>query len=287
LSRPNTWLRRLLSEPLTHFVVLGAILFVCGRLYQQHVNTYRIDVTPAHVAELARKYQLQFGALPDPQTLEVLIHDDVNDEVLFRQALALKLDQDDEIIRSRLVQKQKFIMQNLHPPAEPTDAQLGAYYAAHADRYSAPPRTTFSHIYFSADQGGDAAAQQRARAALAKLGPGVTRDPDLGDPFPDLYDFSAYEPDQVDRLFGHTPFADAVFTAPVGRWSGPYRSAYGWHLIYVDARTPGGRPPLSAVRDRVRTDFLQDAQDKANTAAFDQLARKFTVVRDDRKPAAK
>ena len=276
-------LRRALAEPVTHFVILGAILFVCGTLYQRHADIYRIDVTPAHAAELARKYQLQYGDPPDPRTLEVLIRNDVNDEILFRQALALKLNQDDEIIRSRLVQKEKFLMQNLHAPPEPTDAQLAAYDAAHADRYSAPPRATFSHIYFSADQGGDAAAQARARAVLAKLGPGVTREPDLGDPFPDLYDFSAYEPDQVSRLFGHTSFADAVFAAPVGKWSGPYRSAYGWHLIYVDARTPGGRTPLSAVRDRVRSDFLQDAEDKANAAAFYQLARKFTIVRDDRK----
>ena len=76
---------------------------------------------------------------------------DVHDEILYRQGLALKLDQDDMIVRRRVVQKMQFLMQDLNPPAEPTVAQLQAYYDAHAAKYIKPPRATFSHIYFSAD----------------------------------------------------------------------------------------------------------------------------------------
>jgi parvulin-like peptidyl-prolyl isomerase len=87
----------------------------------------------------------------------------------------------------------------------------------------------------------------------------------------------------VVRLFGHTQFADALFKAPVGKWSGPFHSAYGWHLIYIDARKSEESPALSTVREAVRTDFLQDAQDKENRAAFADLARQYTIVREDRK----
>jgi len=274
------WLwRRLASEPLVHFALLGLILFLAGRLYEAHANLYRIEISPAHVAQLSRKYALQFGHPPDPSTLETLIRDDTRDEILFRQGQAMKLGQDDEIVRRRVVQKEQFLLQNLNPPAEPTEAELSAYYDDHKAAYAAPARVTFSHIYFAAAQGGDAAAKARARAVLAKLAQGVTRAPERGDPFPDLYDFSAFEPEQVVRLFGHTPFAEAVFSAPVGRWSGPFQSAYGWHLIYVDNRTAGEQAPLSEVRERVRTDYLQDAQDRANTAAFDKIAKRFTIVR--------
>jgi hypothetical protein len=282
-GRVRGLLRRLMREPLTHFAILGAALFLCGRLYEARTNVYRIEVTPAHVAQLSRKYALQFGRPPDPATLRSLIREDIHDEILFRQGRLLKLDQDDEIVRRRVVQKEQFLLQNLAAPPEPTDAQLASYYNAHAARYAAAPRATFSHIYFEAGPGGDQAAQARARAVLAKLAPGVTRAPELGDPFPDLYDFSAFEPEQVARLFGHTPFSDAVYTAPVGRWSGPYRSAYGWHLIYVDARETARQAPLADVRDRVRSDLLQDAQDRANAAAFNKVARRFTVVRADGK----
>jgi len=282
MSDANTWWRRLAGEPLVHFLLIGAVLFIAARAYQAHTDIYRIEVTPAHVAQLAHKYALQFGGPPDAATLEQIVQEDIHDEVLFRQGKTLKLDADDEIVRRRVVQKAQFLLQNLSAPADPTEAQLRAYYQAHAAKYAEPPRVTFSHIYFAADKGGDAAAEARARAALARLKPGVTRAPDLGDPFPDIYDFSGYDAEQVARVFGHTPLIAAVLQAPVGRWSGPYRSAYGWHLLYVSARTAAGEASFDTVADRVRSDYAQTAQDAANAAAFAKVARRFTVVRADK-----
>ena len=272
---------RILAEPLAHFVIIGLILFIAGRIYQVQTNTYRIVVTPRHVAQLANDYALQFGTPPSAQTLEALVKRDVDDEMLLRQGLALKLDQDDEIIRRRVVQKMQFLTQDMNPPAEPTEAELRAYFNAHVARYVTQPRATFTHIYFSADRAGDAVAEARAAAVLRALPNGATRAPDRGDPFPDLYDFSAFEPEQVQRLFGQTPFAAAVFSGPTGRWIGPVRSGYGWHLLYIDGRQPPARPALADVRDRVRTDDLQDAQEAANQQAFGRLARRFSVVRED------
>ncbi len=266
----------LLNEPLVHFVVAGALLFAAGHIYESQTSIYRIVLTSKHIAQLGNDYALQFGAQPDSQTLDALIRRDLHDEMLYRQGLALKLDQDDMIVRRRVVQKMQFLMQDLNPPAEPTSAQLQAYYDAHAAKYVAPARSTFTHIFFSADRPD---AQRRALAVLATLSDKTIRAPDRGDPFPDLYDFSAYEPEQVERLFGHTPFSEAVYSAAPGHWAGPFRSGYGWHLLYVDARQPQARPPLAAIRDRVRTDYLQDAQDAMNKKAFDDLAAKFTIVR--------
>ena len=273
---------RLAREPLVHFLLAGFVLFAAGQAWRRHESLYRIEVTPAHVAQIANSYALQFGLRPDPPTLEALVQRDIHDEMLFREGEALKLGQDDEIVRRRIAQKMQFLVQDLSPPAEPSEAQLAAYYAAHAARYATPARATFSHVFFSAQASGDAAAKARAAAVLKTLPNDLSRAPDRGDAFPDLYDFSAYGPQQVARLFGHTPFTQAVFAAPVGRWSGPYRSAYGWHLIHVDAREAPGRQPFGEVRDAVRTDYLQDAQGAANDAALAKLARRFTVVRDDR-----
>mgnify|MGYP001555650397 CR=1 FL=1 len=282
IARAGRLLLRVLKEPLFHFALAGSALFIAGRFYQEQTSVYRIVETPAHTAQIANEYALQFGSQPDAPTLKALVQRDLHDEILFRQGLAMGLDKDDEIVRRRVVQKMQFLLQDLHPPAEPTDAELTAFYNAHKDRYVQPAHVTFSHIYFTSGSGGPDAAKKRAETILAKLPAGTTRAPDLGDPFPDLYDFSNYDVEQVSRLFGHTPFADALFKAPVGKWSGPFRSAYGWHLIYIDARKSDEQPPLSKVRDAVRTDYLQDAQDKANHAAFADLARQYTIVRQDR-----
>jgi peptidyl-prolyl cis-trans isomerase C len=278
--------RRLLSEPLTHFIIAGAVLFIAGQAWQSGHNAHRVVVTPAHLNQLANDYALQFGARPDGPTMDALVKRDLHDEILYREGVALKLDQDDQIVRRRVVQKMQFLIQDLNAPSEPTDAQLQAYYDAHAAHYAAPARTTFSHIYFSADKGGDATAKARATAVLKTLSDKTARAPDKGDPFPDLYDFSAYAPDQVERLFGKGEFAAAVQAAPVGHWSGPYRSGYGWHLIYVDARQGSSRPALKDVRDQVRNDDLQEAQDVANQQAFNKLAKNYSVVVKDRAGSA-
>jgi parvulin-like peptidyl-prolyl isomerase len=264
---------KLLREPLVHFCVLGVLLFAASSIYRRHVDAHRIVVSPERTAQLANRYALQFGAPPDAATLASLIEQDTHEEMLFRQGLALHLDRDDEIVRRRVVEKMRFLLQDRAAPAEPSDAQLEQFYTAHSARYAAPERVTFTHVYFS----GDETARSRAQAALAELKQGRVSPRELGDAFPDLYDFAGYEPDQVVRLFGRTPFADAVLTVTLGEWSGPYHSSYGWHLVRVDARQPARQASFAEVRERVRTDYLAHAQDEANTAAFAKLARDFTV----------
>jgi hypothetical protein len=267
-----------MREPLVHFCVLGIVLFLAGESYRRNVDLHRIVITPERAAQIANRYALQFGARPDAATLAMLVDRDAHEEILFRQGLALHLDRDDEIVRRRVVEKMRFLLQDGQAPSEPGDAELARYYAAHATHYVTPVRVTFSHVYFSAGEGDDA-ARLRAGQALAKLVQAGGRARDLGDPFPDLYDFAAYEPDQVFRLFGRTPFSDAVLSAPVGEWSGPFKSSYGWHLIHVDARQPARHPDLAEVRDRVRRDYLEQAQSESNADAFARLARDFTIVR--------
>jgi peptidyl-prolyl cis-trans isomerase C len=180
-------------------------------------------------------------------------------------------------VRRRVVQKMQFLLHDVQAPPEPQEAELSAYFEQHADRYVTPARVTFSHVYISADQG-DEVGRVRAQHALERANQGV-EPRTLGDPFPDLYHFAAYEPEQVERLFGRSEFSTAAFSAPLGRWIGPYRSGYGWHLIRVEARQESQPPLFVDVRERVRTDFLLDEQERRNIAAFNELASEYEVVR--------
>jgi hypothetical protein len=205
----------------------------------------------------------------------------VREEILYREGLRLGLDRDDEIVRRRIVQKAQFLLQDTVAPAEPGATQLDAYFRQHASRYVAPVRTSFSHVFVAADAG-ESAGRQRAQAILARLKPASPRAPAAGDPFPDRYDFADYDPQQTERLFGASEFTRAVPQAPMGRWSGPFRSAFGWHLLYVAARQPAHTLTLDAARDQVRADYLREAQAQANARAYAELARRYTVIRSDR-----
>jgi parvulin-like peptidyl-prolyl isomerase len=265
------------SEPLVHFVAAGLVLFVASKLHGNEDGAHRIVITPQREAQLANRYALQFGASPSPQILSQLVEQEIEEEILFRRGVALGLDRDDEIVRRRVVQKMQFVLNDIQAPREPQDSELSAYFDQHAERYVTPPRVTFSHVYISAHKGDDE-ARVRARHALKRLSHGADAS-SLGDPFPDLYHFAAYDREQVYRLFGRSELAGAAFSIPSNRWMGPYRSGYGWHLLRVESRQEARQPKFVDVRDRVRTDYLLDEQQRRNIAAFNDLAREYEVVR--------
>lgn len=270
--------RRWLREPLLHFVAIGLALSAATSLYQHYTDARRIVLTPEHVAQLANIYKLQFGREPDERTLQALIDRDTRDEVLYREGRAMGLDEDDLVVRRRVIQKMQFFTEGLNPPAEPTDAQLQAYFLAHSSRYTEPPRVTFSHVYFATGSD-EASARARAERVKAGLADSVARAPERGDPFPDAYDYSNLDAEQLQRLFGPTPIADVLRDQGAGRWIGPVQSAYGLHLVRVSARSTLQRVALGQVRERVRTDYLLDAQAQSNQLALARLASRYTVIR--------
>jgi hypothetical protein len=274
-------LRRIAREPMLHFLLIGAVICALSQYAVPNPGRYRIVVDAQHVDRLAENYARQFGQPPSRPILDALISRYVDDEILYREGLAEKIDAGDEVVRRRIIQKMQFLVQDLHAPVAPSEAALQAYYHAHAARYIEPERIAFTHIYFSPDKDGDDGAKQRALKVLSSLGPGVVRAPERGDAYPDAYDFASIGPEEADRLFGETPIAKDIFGAPRSRWSGPFRSGYGWHLVYVSAIAPRHLASFARVQDRVRADWLDDTQSAANRRAFEALKHRYTIVVGD------
>ncbi len=275
-------LRRLGREPLLHFAVAGGLLFLAARVHADATDHHRIVVGAAQVALIDQTWRLQNGSPPSAAMREFLVRKWIEEEVLYREGVARGLDRDDEIIRRRVVQKMQFLSQGLATPPAPAEADLRAYFQSHATAYRSAERVTFSHIFFSPDGRGDAAARASATTVMNTLSPRVARGPERGDAFADRYDYANLSPTDAARLFGRSPMASAVFSAPVGQWSGPYQSGFGWHLVRVESRAPSTLPPFDTVADRVRSDYLTDAAAEADRRAQNDLERRYTVVRADR-----
>jgi hypothetical protein len=99
-----------------------------------------------------------------------------------------------------------------------------------------------------------------------------------GDRFEGGNEFSGLSGSQAQRLFGDSQLSAALFTAPVGEWAGPFRSAFGWHLVHIERRDPAQAPALVTVKDRVRTDYLTAERDRRNEAEFRRLASKYKII---------
>jgi len=83
--------------------------------------------------------------------------------------------------------------------------------------------------------------------------------------------------DLVARDFG-TRFAEGLASVPVGQWSGPVPSAYGLHLVRLDARTPAGVPPLAEIRPQVAREWENERRTKAREARMSELRQAYDVV---------
>ena len=272
--------RRLTREPLVHFILAGLVLFALAEHHRRATDQYRIVITPARIAQLTSAYAAEFASPPPPAMLPRLIDDYVSGEVLLREGLARGFDRDDEIVRRRVIQKVEFLEQDMASVPEPSAAELRGWYANNSARYAQAARVDFSQIFFAAEAANAAPMRRQAAAVLANLSPATARAPELGDSFPDRFDFSGFGPDEARRLFGEGELSAALFKAPIGHWAGPFRSAFGWHLVRVSQAKPRGVPAFEAVRDQAMKDYMSEARAAENARRLAALRARYRVVRE-------
>lgn len=269
-SRPSRWLR----EPLVHFVLLGGALFAVHQWVAPPRPTNRIVISESVMRGLRQDHLRRNGALPTQDEEAALVQRFVDNEILYREAVAQGLDRGDIIVRRRLVQKMEFVLEGDEPVAEPTDTELRAYLEAHAARYAVAERVALTHVFVSTDRHG-AAAERSAAELLAELAAGA--DPSgLGDPFLRGRDFPSQTERELAGIFG-APFAAQVMTLPLGPWSAPLRSSYGLHLVRISDRSPGRQPPLDEMRTAVLRDWQEEHRATATAAALARLRQRYDV----------
>lgn len=286
---------RWLRLPLLHFLVGGALVFGVLRLARPTAGDAAqggppVVITAADVATMRDAYARESGLAPTADDEAALIDHAIDEELLFREALARGLDRDrsvrawlieqmhvlndeaaaddealyqralalgldrkDLVVRRILVQKMRLLASREGEGAVDDDT-LRAYYAQHADAYRAPARVSAWHVYLAPARAGAAAALlARARAGTLD-GATAAR---TGDPFPQPPRLVGQSRQQLVKLFG-AAVADAVLAAPAQTWVGPLQSPLGTHLFWIEARELAAAPDFDAVRGRVREAWRQE-----------------------------
>jgi hypothetical protein len=268
--------RTLLREPLVHFLALGAALFALFELVGERVRPPELVVIAASdVTRLAQGFARTWQRPPTREELAGLVRDQIDEEILYREALALGLERDDTIVRRRLRQKMEFLFDAEAPAAEPSDAELEQHRLAHRERFEEPAQVSFRHVYLSTDRRGEA-ARVDAEQLLAKLRRSDEAWEAAGDPLPLAPAFEAVAPAEIEALFGGE-LAAALGELPLGRWEGPVASGYGLHLLRLDARSAARLPPLDEVREEVRSDLASLRRGDASTRRLAELRERYEV----------
>jgi len=284
-------LRALAREPLVHFLLLGAAIFLAYGFIARPdpAASRRIVVDRAEVDRLAALFATQWQRPPTADELRGLIEQHVDEEVLYREATALSLDDGDEIVRRRLAQKMQFMIEDTARVPAPTEADLTAYFGAHRADFQTAPQRSFTHIYFRADRSDAARDATRVLADLhdAARAPerGGERGGERGDPFALRYDYADVTERDVATLFG-ADFAARVFALPVGSWQGPVTSSYGVHLVRVASARAPAPPDYAALREQVRAAWLDDARKRANAKVMAEVKARYRITIADPQAAS-
>lgn len=277
--------------PLFHFLAGGAALFwfVHRGLPAAPNGPSPIVVTAADVAQLRTDYARETGLQPTAADEVALVDKAVEEELLFREAVAHGLDRNDRSVRNWLIEQMRVLADDPDGDAEDlyararaleldrkdlvvrrilvqkmrllasrageqdvADDDLRAFFAQHQAEYQLPERVSLWQVFFGSQRQGED-AQREAELLLAEL-PGRPTDAAAtarrGDPFPLPAHLIAQSRPQLAKVFG-TSFADQVMRGQSGTWIGPLRSPYGVHLVWIDDQERGTTPSFESVRGRV------------------------------------
>jgi len=269
-------LKALVKEPLFHFLLIGAVLFSAFGLRQDGNNeaVNRILVNTGQIDQLSAQFERTRLRPPTEPELGGLIEGYVRDEVYYREALAMGLDQDDPVVRQRMRLKLEFLLEDLASEATPDDAQLTEFMQRHPDRFREEPRLSFTQVYLNPDKRHDLAVD--SVAILARLNNGAPPEAEgdrtlLGPEYELATQF------EITRVFGEN-FARQIIALEPGDWTGPLISGYGGHLVRIIAKLPGRFPDLSEIRRQVEQEYLVEQRRELKNTTYRKLREGYEIV---------
>lgn len=266
--------KRLFGEPLVHFFLLGAGLFVLFAYLNRGaaVDDNEIVVDEALLSHLVSRFERTWQRPPTEEEFQGVVDAWIRDEVLYREGIAMGLDVDDPIVRRRIAQKVDVFAETLAPYSA-TDEELEQWLADNMSLYQVPPRFSLRQVFFDPEQHGGriddviATALTRLANDPEQVGGDVTMLPER---------LAEVDSRQVSRTFG-MEFAEALESATPGEWFGPIRSGFGLHLVLIDDFEEGREPPLAEVRANVERDFLAARITETKDAFYEELRKRYDV----------
>ncbi len=163
-------MRRILREPLLHFVVLGAALFgLYGWMNKGVGAPNEIVVSHGQMESLRAQFERTWQRPPTAQELGGLVDGWVREEILYREGLALGFDRDDPVVRRRVSQKVEFIADGDAPYA-PSQSELEEWLHQHQADYRVDAIYSLRQVYFDPARHGERldADLDAARKRLAR-----------------------------------------------------------------------------------------------------------------------
>ncbi len=272
-------------------MALGVVLYALVDIFSPNEDALNSNIIKINQESMVRFLQFQNKAFNDDKALSKwqsmsslekgnLTEDYIREEVMYREALTLGLDVDDQIIRRRLIQKIEFINMGFQSDmAKINETELQEYFEQNINDYQIDAAITFTHVFFERDKSNQT-GQFLASKALFKLNGQQV-------PFEHAAQFGQrffYHRNYVDRTpvfvashFGADFSTQAFSVLPDGQWHGPIKSKYGYHLVMVTKNQSARLPVLTEVAGQVLESLQRIKQNNIKKEALKALIAKYKI----------
>ena len=265
-GRPSRSVPAFLREPLLHFVVLGALLFAVDHVLVARKDDPRTIVIDASVdKEIRDTFRDARGRDPDATEYTALRQVWLDNEVLYREGLALQVDRGDPSIRDRVIFKALSVVDASVKLPAIDDAALRDWFEAHRAKYDEPARFDFQEAALDGE-----ASEAAVRDFVKALNAGTPGDAKAG-----LRVFKGRPRSTIVQGYGED-FARGLESATPGHWLA-LKSGDTWRAIRPDAITPAKPADFQVLRGVVSQDWVDATASEQRTAAVRALAKKYTV----------
>ena len=263
----STWLR----EPLLHFIVAGGVLFAIDQILVGRADDPHLIVVGADVEKEAKEtFKAIRGHEPNAEELDALDRVWLDNEVLYREGLALGVDKGDVAIRERVIFKALSVIDSNVKLAPADDKTLRAWFESHRDKYDEPGRYDFEEAALAGDN-----SEAAVRAFVEALDNGTPGDAKAG-----LRVFKGRPHANLVQSYG-ADFAKALVAAPVGKWTA-LQTREGWRAMRLNAISAAKPAVFETWRGPVLHDWTDAAAAEQRSAAVRALAKKYQIKRDPR-----
>jgi len=227
---------------MTHFFIVGGILFAFAPAPK---DSRRIRVDPNVLAAMKADEAKKGGATLKPDDERIVEARAIEDELLYREALRLRIAEGDVIVRQRLVQKLLVLAEDIDGASGTlSDAALEDCFSKTKDQWKQPASVQFVHVVGSSRE---TLASLRDQVVAYSADPAHDQEiPPFGESFATNRRVTGTI-EEVKNAFG-ADFASAIEKLPVRTWSEPIASKYGMHLVRVLSSNPEGPAKIDEVR---------------------------------------
>ena len=263
-------------EPLFHFLLIGALLFLVFDVRQDEdgMAPNRILVDSGQLQQFVARFERTRLRPPTKTELAGLIEGYIRDEVYYREALAMGLDQDDPVVRQRMGLKLKFLLDDLAAEEVPDDELLKAYMQRNPDKFRDESQHSFIHVYLNPDKHQNLATD--IKKALTRLEDGAPPETQ-GDRMLVEQVFEMVGESEIARVFGGS-FAEQLVKLEAGGWTGPLYSGYGAHLVKMTAKQDERFPALEEIHREVQREYMVGRRQELKDATYQKLREGYEIV---------